>query len=448
MNKAQKFALLYLVVVLVLVYGYAVGRFQVFPHEHIEPLVKNFQDFSAGDPLEKKTSVAEKLLNDLGFSFERVRYDYPAIAAAGASLREHKNLGKRDEPVLVYVRPDHAEGYRVIVGALNLADKLWGALLIDSEGEILHTWSLSTEHLPTNEMADQLKNLYGVHVFPDGSVIFVMHEAGGGIVKVDACSKPVWGLEGSFHHSITPDERGNIWAFIGSQVTYDQDMVLVSGDTGEILKEIDMTAVRDANPHLHIWDLQNPQFANRAGLKKQGNMTHGNDIDPLPSNLVHAFPGFEADDLAISYATTNLIFILDPDTLKVKWWRIGAVDFQHDPDWEPDGRIGIFSNNQRDKEFSTIVAIDPKTYEHTVELDGKDYSFKSDINGRHQLTPFGTRFVTSSRQGWAFEVDEEGETVFSFVNNVSVENKKALHLAEAWRFEEDYFESAFWENCP
>jgi hypothetical protein len=71
-----------------------------------------------------------------------------------------------------------------------------------------------------------------------------------------------------------------------------------------------------------------------------------------------------------------------------------------------------------------------------------------DIHGGHQLTPYEKGFVPSSRQVWAFLVDNEGETIFSFVNNVSAENKKSLHSAQVWRFEEDYFESAFWENCP
>jgi hypothetical protein len=64
-------------------------------------------------------------------------------------------------------------------------------------------------------------------------------------------------------------------------------------------------------------------------------MTHANDVDPLPQHLVADFPGLEAGDLAISYASTNLVFILNPQTLLVKWWRVGVSDFHHDPDWKP-----------------------------------------------------------------------------------------------------------------
>jgi hypothetical protein len=179
-----------------------------------------------------------------------------------------------------------------------------------------------------------------------------------------------------------------------------------------------------------------------------GHMTHGNDIQPLtPAMAVH-FPGFEVGDLIISYASTNLIFILDPETLKVKWWRVGISDFQHDPNWEPDGTIAIFSNNQRsDIHFSDIVTVDPETMEHHIVVDGSKLDFYSPANGRHQLTEFGTRYVTSSQQGWAFEVDRSGKIVSSFVNVIDSAEGRALHLSEALRFNEGYFDTEFWKKC-
>ena len=173
--------------------------------------------------------------------------------------------------------------------------------MLGPDGEIIHTWGLSTAHLPTNNAKEQLKNLYGVHVFPDGSVIFNMQEDGGGIVKVDACSNVVWNLEGEYHHVISPDEHGYFWSFVGGTKTYDQDMVKVSIDSGEIVQRIDMAAVRDANPELHIWNLQNVVFRNVKHLKKKGNMTHGNDIEPAscsPGPVLSAIrPGRPGDQL-------------------------------------------------------------------------------------------------------------------------------------------------------
>jgi len=449
MNQIQKIALIYLLALSFLMYGYSVGRLKVFPYEFIEGFVKDYQAFAAGDPLEKKTSVAEKIKSDLGLSFDRFLYNYPRHAGNKTKATDHPTLKERKEPPRVFIHPEHRSGYRVIIGAFNLSESFWGGLLLNSTGEIIHTWQLSTDHLPTNKAADNLKNLYGVHVFPDGSVIFSMHESGGGIVKVDACSKIVWGLKGEYHHAISPDENKNIWSFVGKTAAFDQDMVRVSVITGEVNKIIKMTDVREANPDIHIWDLQTKAWGkNFKRQRAKGNMTHGNDIEPLPAHLSDAFPMFNPGDLIISYATTNLIFVLDPKTLKIKWWRVGISSYQHDPDWEPNGEIAIFNNNLRVKKYGNIVSINPVTYKSKILLDGKPpLNFTPGINGRHQLTPFGTRMVTSAQQGWAFEMDENGKIVFSFLNNTNFEEKKSLHLSEAWRFNNDYFERPFWEDC-
>jgi hypothetical protein len=440
MNRVQKTALLYLAAFLLLGYGYAIGRFQVFPHSYIEPLVKDFQNFAKGDVLEKDSTVMDKFTSDLGLSFDRWTYDYPALAAENA-IPVDLELTRDGLPVL-YIDEDHREGYRLIFGAFGLPDSFWGGLLLDPEGKVLHTWNLSTRHLPARIKKDHLKNLYGLHVFPDGSIIYSMQEKSGGLVKVDGCSEIVWSLPGEYHHTVSATDDGHVWSFTGEAATFNQDMVKVSVETGEIVQTIDMTEVRNANPNLNIWNLV--LFSD----EEKGHMTHGNDIEPLPAALVEDFPQFERGDLLISYASTNLIFVLDPDDLTVKWWRVGLSDWNHDPDWEPGGTISIYSNNFRSvKPHSDITVVDPTNMAFHVAVEGADYDFLSEANGRQQLTPYGTRYVTSSRQGWAFEVDAEGKLVSSFLNTLGEEGQQALHLGEALRFREDYFDNKFWKTC-
>lgn len=443
MNKIQKIALCYILLMLIAGYSYSVGRFKIFPHDYIESVVQNYQEFAKGDPLEQKSSVASKIKNDLGISWGRWGYSYPAHAVDNARPLEHPDLEERDDLPSLFIDEEHKAGYRVIAGALLLEDSFWGALLLNPEGKVIHTWKLSGSHIQIKAKTDRLINIYGLQVFPDGSVIFNTQEKGGAIVKVDACSNVVWRLEGSFHHTISPDESGYFWSFIGHSAAYDQNMVKISQETGEIVQTIDMEKVRQANPGVNIWNLT------LFGNQDTGHITHGNDIEPLPSHLAADFPGFEPGDLVISYATTNLTFVLNPETLEVKWWRAGISDFHHDPDWEAGGKISIYSNNsQRSVEkFSDIVTINPQTMEHEVTLQGADMGFMSDANGRHQLTPYGTRYVTSSKQGWAFETDEKGKIVSSFVNTIAISETKALHLSEASRLKESYFDEQFWLEC-
>ena len=199
----------------------------------------------------------------------------------------------------------------------------------------------------------------------------------------------------------------------------------------------------ETNEHIHIFDLQSNR---ELATQPQSDMWHGNDIEPLTEDRVSSFAGFEAGDLLISFRTQNLVFVVDPDTLKIKWWRIGAWDRQHDPDWDPNGRITVFSNNNvSPRQYSDVISIDPSTYSFEVLVNGKDYDLYSKANARHELTEFGTRMIVSTRQGWVVEVSDTGEVVSSFVNNYSAADSRALFISQAVRVPETYFERPFWQ---
>jgi len=449
MGNLQKAALFYVLALVVFFYGYAVARFQVPPYDFLESRVQDIQAFAAGDALDKDTTLIEKIRNDTGFLPKRFlglhpgKIPGPLVPLAIPGLNDRRTLPQ------MFIDDDHAQGYRVIFGAIDFEDSFWGALLIGPGGDVVHSWRLSTEHLPTNERRDHLKVMYGTHVGRDGSVTFSMQEHAGGLVKVDACGEEVWHVPGQYHHTVSSDGNGAFWTFTGTQETFDQNMVKISENTGEILAEIDMAEVREVNDNVYVWNLRNPINADWDELAVHDHMTHGNDIDPLTQELAAAFPQFEVGDLLISYASTNLVFILDPESLEVKWWRVGIADYQHDPDWEPDGRISIFNNKTRHlgygEGYSEIVTIDPRTFESEVVYRGDKPVFRSIFNGRHELTEFGTRLITSSNQGWAFEVDSAGDLVFSFLNTYN--EKESLFLSNALRLPEDYFEGEPWESC-
>ena len=201
-----------------------------------------------------------------------------------------------------------------------------------------------------------------------------------------------------------------------------------------------MANVREKNPFVHIFDLQSD--------KKADDVSHGNDIDPLSPKLAASFDAFDVGDLLLSYRTQNLVFVIDPDTLDVKWWRIGAWGRQHDADWEPDGSISVFGNNVgSSREFSDIVSIDPETFVHRTILDGEKYGFYSSTNGEQQRSPYGTRMIASTTQGWAFEVDKNNQLVFSFINLYDETSETSLNVSKAVRLNENYFDNEFWKTC-
>jgi len=439
MNRFEKTALLFLCALGFVAWGYSIARFEVFPHA----LIAELEAFVVGGEVDADTGLGGKLLNDAGLAPVRSWRRFPEQVFQSTERIKIPGMkfGRRVRPRM-YLDADHAQGYRGVFGALDLRGSFWGGILFGPGGDPIHTWRLSTDSLDAEKDNEFLRNLYGLHVFPDGSVIFTQQERGGGIVKVDACSNVLWGIEGIFHHTITPTESGHFWTFQGMQEDLDHRLEKRSVATGELVAAIDMADVRKANPLIQIFDLENDLEA--------PDQSHGNDIDVLSKAYAAAFPQFQAGDLLLSYRTHNLIFVLDPETLEIKWWRVGSWGRQHDPDWEADGRISVFSNNNRnysEREYSDIVVIDPNSYEIEVAVDGEKFEFYSFANGMHELTPYGTRLIASSTQGWVFEVDQNNEIVFSFLNFADADKRKALHISDARRYDETYFESPFWETC-
>ena len=422
MPAVARIALGYLVALALLAWGYAIGKHNVFPASHIDEV----SDFVAGGAIDADTTVAEKIANDLGIAPRRFVVRHPAQAIANTQSIAVPGLKPRRAKPSLYIHPDHRQGYRVLFGAFDFVDSFWGGVLIGPNGTVLHTWVLSTDHLPTSQVHEELKNLEGIQLFPDGSVIFLQQVRGGGIVRVDACSRVTWNLTGAFHHAISLDNDGSFWTYQGADSDFDQRFANVDSATGEIRRIIDMREVRARNPHIHLWNLQR--------IPNVAHANHGNDVEPLPASLANEFPGFSAGDLLISFNTPNLVFVLDPSNLQVKWWRVGAWDRPHDPDWEPGGQISVFSNNWiSDRQFSDVVVIDPETLEFRLAVDGALLGFYTAFNGQQQLTPWGTRLVSSALQGWFFETDRAGEVVFSFVNTYDEPAGTALKVSEALR---------------
>jgi DNA-binding beta-propeller fold protein YncE len=327
--------------------------------------------------------------------------------------------------------PDAPKHARLIVGAFDFERSFWGAILLNPAGNVVHRWYMSGEIEALTDKPDFNKTLYGVAFFPDGSAIYTLQELGGGLVKIDACSRIVWTKKGKFHHAISPVENHSaFWTFGGTDWQLHPKLILIDTANGATIREIDMAGVEKANVGLSLFDLQR-----EANVR---NATHPNDVDPLPTAWASAYPRFEAGDLLLSYHTTNLIFVLDANSLKIKWWYVGAGDGAHDPDWHKDGRITLFNNNWRAERrggelVSTIVSVDPERNSHRTLIDGKLFEFYSSFNGNHEITADGSALITSSTQGRVFEVDlASGRRTFEFVNAYDWDSDQTLHLAESF----------------
>ena len=137
---------------------------------------------------------------------------------------------------------------------------------------------------------------------------------------------------------------------------------------------------------------------------------------------------------------------MDPDNLKVKWWRIGVTKRQHDPDWGKSGEITIF-DNRMNRGYSRIVSISPKTFQTNVIYDGRKSNFYSRIRGKHQITDEGNLVVTSPQQGRVFEVNPTGEISMEFLNTVPGNSAFNYSVSEAIWLPDNYFDTEMYGKC-
>ena len=284
--------------------------------------------------------------------------------------------------------------------------------------------------------------MHGFALLTDGSVIFSFIP-GVTLQRVDACSRRVWSTQGSFHHAVSPANDENfVWALRDEPVNekvVNETIVRVAVATGEIVKRISVDDIVAANPTIDIlqikqrddnWGNGNPR--NKPEVWEYDPL-HLNDVEELPATYAGRFDGFAAGDLLVSVRNLNLIFVIDPETLKVKWWHSGAWRRQHDTDWEPNGTISLL-DNRLSRDYSRIVRITPFSNQVEVALDGRTNDFYTRIRGNHQFTAAGNLLVASTQQGRAFEVDRDGQSVFELYSTRPGSDEYNYPLSDAQWF--------------
>lgn len=79
-------------------------------------------------------------------------------------------------------------------------------------------------------------------------------------------------------------------------------------------KTLDTTAVLDL---LYANDLE--RYLAEYGSSKTTDITHLNDVKPLPPSMADEYPLFRAGDLLVSIRNLHLVFVYDPATDEIKW---------------------------------------------------------------------------------------------------------------------------------
>ena len=447
---------IFLVTVFFFSWGFVAGEYEKFPGPAMQQIQSEVVAFVKGGEANKK-SIVEKLANDMGIRPGRMLVRPEKDKKRGYETLEINGLKERRSLPLVFMEREKAfpSGYLLVWGAFDFETHLHGAILIDEKGSVVHKWIPDEDALisEVNEynkkIAERGKRVeykppqgrfpHGIVIFPDGSLIFNDGDPGNGMQKIDFCSNVLWIKLGKFNHVISKQEsESSIWAMDRGDMLHKIDAA-----NGESLQLIQVEEIMESNPDVDIFSIRRDYIEGEWFHEPW----HFNDIEPLPLGYEDAFKGFNSEDLLLSIRSLNTVMVVDPDSKKIKWWRVGAFSRQHDPDWQQDGSITVYDNQMRDKygvgqspdspKFSRIVRVNVNNYESDVLYDGKRDNFYSSIRGKHQILPNGNILITSSNQGRILIVNSQGETVFEMLNKY--DSSESLLISEAIWLPHDFF---------
>ena len=439
-----KYALFYLLALACLAYGFVVGYAEIFPYQWI---------------ITVKDEIAF-IKNDLTGGVERFLTPYGDYDPADYESVKSQNIPWQVPPLVRgNVSPP---GNILLYGTFDFDPPAHAAVLLDENNSVRHVWRVNEDAVKGKlaqgmHVRDDAKKFpHGIDILPDGSIIFA-YDVGVSMQRFDACNQPVWTTPGSFHHSLSVDaENSVIWALLDGASEHPESeednpdkaawryIAQLDLESGKIERRISLREVIDANPEIDILGIRQADKEERSTW--EADAFHENDIEVLPSSIADAFPQFSAGDLLLSMRALDLIMVLDPETKKVKWWRIGQTRRQHDADWQPSGVITAYNNNMHRGPIS-IVQIDPRNFDAKQLYNGKASGAKSNIRGRHQVLPNGSILITVPDQGRALEVTPDGRTTFEFLNRYESKPGQNLLLSEARWIPSDYFDFEEFPSC-
>ena len=336
------------------------------------------------------------------------------------------------------IYPDKLNPGLVFVQGVNAEREIF-ARVMDRDGNTVHEWRTdwfkiwgNSGDFPDDARPQQEPGtiLMGAQILPSGDLVANFHKLS--TFRMDPCGHVVWKLQNYAHHSLELTGDGAMW--VGAMRGYkhgtrypnyapnSQYMTLqkISLD-GTILQNIDLLDV------LHKNGLDGLMYLSTISDREtavSGDTMHLNDVELFPSGWPSKV--FSPGDILFSVRNINSVFVIDPQTLKIKFRTTGNFLRQHDPDFIPGDKISVFDNNNLtpalsdEESASRIVEIDARTGASRVALDGAGPThFFTQRAGSHERLPNGNILVQSEGGGRVMEFLPDGRLAWSWNNRIS-----------------------------
>ncbi len=338
-------------------------------------------------------------------------------------------VDERRSGVLFQIPDKICEGY-------NFYCTVWSGLvyLLDNNGHVAHRWTYAPRGKTSGEdLAIFLEN---------GDLIVLKTDTE--LLRLNWDSEVIWQKSLRAHHDVTQALDGSFYGIVktglrdyrGHQVIF--DAVVHLSAYGE---EIDRWSTYDhldelkgsLNRRSFMDTILDSILADRStenedwtGVHEGGRPYLGAAVDYFHMNTVGVLPPialgekdtrFRPGNLLVCFRNVNQIAILEQESYKILWvWGEGELQWPHHPTMLENGHILIFDNGV-ERKCSRVVELDPVTesivWQYTAEPPESFYTY---TRGSAQRLPNGNTLICESDEGHVFEVTQEGELVWVWLN--------------------------------
>ncbi len=407
-------ATIYLFALIFAAWGFAVGRYEVFPFSLLKAPYYELHRFVKGTVDDDEKSLAHKLM-----------YHRQEKKNAHPDPREFivHDVGFSDDGYLLASRYSNQHG-QVIVELIRLRDF-----------DVLHTWVPPIQKILDRSVTDQNTNILSGYraqhplLFENGSVVF--HSGEGALVKIDKCGRIVWLINRHFHHSIERMPNGNLLVPIITvpqiqkvPADFRDDGYAVVAPGGRILEVYSIAKILMDNGYRGLF----------LGVGKfEEDRIHLNDAEPITRDRGRA----RAGDVALSIRHLSTVLLYRPDTNKVIWLKTGPWLQQHDINILPNGDFSIFgndsfrnmaSNKRLPGSVSEVYFYHVESGETTIPYSKalRRHAVVTDTGGRAMVLENGDVFVEDSQANRVMRLSVSGAR-WEYVNLIKKKTTGAFH---------------------
>lgn len=290
--------------------------------------------------------------------------------------------------------------------------------ILGMRGDVVHRWA-NLEYQPGN----YAYLLYNGNLLMGGRTAegYLPHTGGkGGILReLDWQGRVVWEYrDDNQHHDFRRLANGNT-IYIAWEPMRPENAARVQGGRAGSEKDgvIYSDYIREIDPagntvwEWHMQDMEIERYPINP-VSHREEFAHCNACCPLPNG-----------DVMLSFRVISTIMVIDRKTGKPRWEkRDDRWGKQHDCEMLPNGNILFFANgvDTGTHPHSRVIELDPGTGKTVWEYKGDPpWSFFSPhISGAQRLES-GNTLICEGQWGRIFEVTNEGEIVWEYINPTS-----------------------------